>query len=354
MKKIKFIEVKSELGAGTRGASLGPDALKIASLEFPGFFFGKFKRKEVRDSSRLLYKNPIRTHAKRIRGIVEVFKKLAKSVEEEIRDNQFPVIISGDHSSGGGTIAGIRMAYPDKKLGVVWVDAHADLHSPFTTPSGNVHGMPVAASLGIDNLPNAQNSLADDDTQSYWETLKNIGNISPKILPQDLVFIGLRDMEDPEIDYIRQNKIKVFTVEDVRKQKVKDICNQVRQYLASCDILYISFDVDSIDSSIIKGTGTPVINGFTLSEVKKILENLVKDKKLVCFEITEINPLLDQNNETARKVFPIFKSVVNTIKKRLETEEKKRRKEARKLAKEALLMSEDNPLRVVKDSLKSL
>lgn len=334
-KKIKFIEVKSELGAGTRGASLGPDALKIVSLEYPGYFFGKFKRKEIRDSSRLLYKNPIRSYAKRIRGIVEIFRKLTRTMAEELLDDKFPVVLSGDHSSAGGTIAGIRVAYPEKRLGVIWIDAHADLHSPFTTPSGNVHGMPVAVSLGIDNLPDAQNRLENDHTVEYWETLKNMGGICPKIHPSDLVFIGLRDMEKPEENYIRDNKIKVVTVADIRKGKIKEICNQVRRYLSHCDALYISFDVDVLDSSIVKGTGTPVPNGLSLSEVKKILENLCKDKRLVCFEITEINPLLDQNNQTARQVFPVFKSTVMAIKKRLENEEKKRRKEERKALKAA-------------------
>ncbi|MCS6979636.1 MAG: arginase [Flavobacteriales bacterium] len=334
-KKIKFIEVKSELGAGTRGASLGPDALKIVSLEYPGYFFGKFKRKEIRDSSRLLYKNPIRSYAKRIRGIVEIFRKLTRTMAEELLDDKFPVVLSGDHSSAGGTIAGIRVAYPEKRLGVIWIDAHADLHSPFTTPSGNVHGMPVAVSLGIDNLPDAQNRLENDHTVEYWETLKNMGGICPKIQPSDLVFIGLRDMEKPEENYIRDNKIKVVTVADIRKGKIKEICNQVRRYLSHCDALYISFDVDVLDSSIVKGTGTPVPNGLSLSEVKKILENLCKDKRLVCFEITEINPLLDQNNQTARLVFPVFKSTVMAIKKRLENEEKKRRKQERKALKAA-------------------
>lgn len=333
MKKIKMIEVKSELGAGTRGASLGPDALKIASLEYGSNFFGKFKRKEIRDSSRLLFKDPIRTHAKRIRGIVEVFQKLARSVHDELEFGQFPIVISGDHSSGGGSIAGVKTAFPDKRIGVIWIDAHADLHSPYTTPSGNVHGMPVAASLGIDNLPMAQNVLKDDRTFEYWEVLKNVGGICPKIYPSDLVFIGLRDMEEPEIEYIKQNNVKVFTVEEVRAIKIKELVKQVKTYLNHCDVLYISFDVDSLDSSIISGTGTPVPAGFSVGEVTKILEGLCKDPRLACFEITEINPLLDNDNSTALKVFPIFKTAVNTIKKRLENEEKAMKKEVKKLKK---------------------
>lgn len=338
MKKIKMIEVKSELGAGTRGASLGPDALKIASLEYGQYFFGKFKRKEIRDSSLLLYKNPIRTHAKRIRGIVDIFQKLARTVNDELKEGTFPVIISGDHSSAGGSIAGVKMAYPGKKLGVVWVDAHADIHTPFTTPSGNVHGMPVATSLGIDNLDDAQNVLADDRTREYWNTLKSIGGITPKILPEDLVYIGIRDMEEPEVNFIRKKKIKVFSVKEVRAAKAKEIAKQVREYLKSCDVIYVSFDVDSIDSAFIKGTGTPVPNGFSIMEVRKLLEALCKDPRLACFEITEINPLLDENNETARKVFPVFKGVVNVIKKRLDDEDKKRKKDEKKAKKVAKII----------------
>lgn len=338
MTKIKMIEVKSELGAGTRGASLGPDALKIASLEYGQYFFGKFKRKEIRDSSLLLYKNPIRTHAKRIRGIVEMFQKLARTVYDELKNDTFPVIISGDHSSAGGSIAGVKMAYSDKRVGVIWVDAHADIHSPFTTPSGNVHGMPVAASLGIDNLNEAQNILADDRTREYWNNLKNIGGISPKIYPEDLVYIGVRDMEEPEINFINRKGIKVITVKDVRAAKAKEIAKRVREYLKMCDVLYLSFDVDSIDKSIIKGTGTPVSNGFSLAEVTKLLEALCKDPRLACFEITEINPLLDENNETARKVFPVFKEAVNTIKKRLDDAGKKKKKEEKKAKKVAKII----------------
>lgn len=348
MKKIKMIEVKSELGAGTRGASLGPDALKIASLEEvlkkasekaekaekvknKKSFFAQFKRKEVRDSSLLLHHGPVRLKAKRIRGIIQIFLKLARSVQDELKADFFPVILSGDHSSAGGTIAGIKMAYPEKRLGVIWVDAHADIHSPFTTPSGNVHGMPVAVSLGIDNLEDAQHNLDNDHTREYWEALKNIGSISPKINPRDLVYIGVRDMEQPEINVIRRKRIKVITVQHARAKKAKEVAREVRDYLRSCDIIYISFDVDSIDSSIIKGTGTPVPDGFTLPEVKKLLEALCKDPRVVCFEVTEINPLLDEKNDTARKVFPIFKNTVNTIKKRLENEEKERKKKHKKM-----------------------
>ncbi len=326
MRKIKFIEVKSELGAGTRGASLGVDALKLASLEFGQYFFGKFKSREIRDSSRLLYKNPIRTHAKRIKGIIQIFDKLAYAVMNELNQNNFPVVISGDHSSAGATIAGIKMAYPSKKIGVVWIDAHADLHTPYTTPSGNVHGMPLATALGLGNIRNSVNNI-EDDVPEYWNYLLNVGNIKPKIKAEDLVFIGLRDYEDAERAYIENNNVKIITVQELREKKPKKIAAETLEYLSACDYIYISFDVDSIDSSIIKGTGTPVPNGLTVKEVDVLLKNLVKSNKIACFEITEINPLLDDRNETAKMIFPIFRNTVNEIKNFLQKQEKKRKKE---------------------------
>ncbi len=316
MKNIKLVEVRSELGAGTRGASLGIDALKLASMEYGEYFFGKYKNVEIKDSSRLLFKNPVRTHAKRIRGVVKIFDRLALTISKEIQANRFPVVISGDHSSAGGTIAGVKMANPEKRVGVIWIDAHADLHSPYTTPSGNIHGMPLATALAVDNITKAIQTPTDD-TMPLWEMLKNIGNISPKITPQDLVFIGLRDFEEPERAFIRKNRIRVVTVPEIRKGKIKDICKQVLDYLSHCDVLYISFDIDSLDKPLVPGTGTPVEGGLTLNEAQKMLSILLKDPRLVCFEITEINPLLDVRNETALRIYPLFRSAVLTIEKQV-------------------------------------
>jgi len=338
MKGIKLIEVRSELGAGTRGSSLGSDALKLASLDYGSYYFGKFKSVEIRDTSRLLYKNPIRAYAKRIKGVIKIFNRLANTVSKEIKAGRFPVVISGDHSSAGGTISGVKMAYPNKKMGVIWIDAHADLHTPYTTPSGNIHGMPLAAALGIDNLSQSKNDVTDD-TVPFWDILKNVGSISPKLHPEHLVFIGLRDMEKEEKDFIKKNNVKVVRVDQVRKGKIKDICKEVlEEYLGDCEVLYISFDIDSLDSSVVKGTGTPVPGGFTLREMTKMLTILTKDPRLACFEITEINPLLDDENQTAKRIFPIFRQAVNTIekqKKKAHKEQKKAEKAAREAARPA-------------------
>jgi arginase len=322
MKVIKLIEVRSELGAGTRGASLGIDALKLASLDYGSYYFGKFKIKEIRDSSHLLYRNPLRAYAKRIRGVIKIFNKLANAVQKEIKEGRFPVVLSGDHSSAGGTIAGVKMAYPHKKVGVIWIDAHADLHSPFTTPSGNIHGMPLASALGIGKTVESKNPVKGD-TIPYWEILKNLGGICPKITPDSLVFVGLRDFEKEERDYIQKNSIKVVKVEQVRKDKTKEIADLItKNYLKHCDILYVSFDIDALDAKLVPGTGTPVKHGFEVNEITKLLKEILKDQRLACFEVTEINPLLDKENKTAERIFPIFREAINTIEKQKKKEKK--------------------------------
>jgi len=314
MKNLKIIEVKSELGAGTRGASLGSEALKLASLEHGDPLFGKVKSREIRDSSRLLFRHPQRVHAKRIKGVVKVFERLAKAVQTEIQRGHIPVILSGDHSSAGGGIAGLKAAFPNDRIGVVWIDAHADLHSPYTTPSGNIHGMPLATALAIDHLEMTQNSL-DNDTIPHWERLKNLGNICPKLLPEDLVFIGLRDLEAAEVSYIRQHQILKITTAQLRRNGIKKAISKALLHLQHCKALYVSFDVDSLDARLVPGTGTPVKDGLTVDEAKKVLTQVLKDPRVRCFELTELNPLLDSQNQTAYRVFPIFKKGVETLAK---------------------------------------
>ena len=149
---IKFIENRSEIGAGSRGASLGVDALRIASLNVDNKFFRENEVVTIKDENHLLFEPVKFESAKRIGGIVQVFKSISSEVKSTLASGEFPFVLAADHSSAGGTIAGIKEQYPDKRLGVIWIDAHADLHSPYTSPSGNVHGMPLASAINYDNL----------------------------------------------------------------------------------------------------------------------------------------------------------------------------------------------------------
>jgi arginase len=156
-KTLKIIEVKSEIGAGTRGASLGVDAIKIAALDFGSRFFKKHKSVEVPNENHLLLEGTGSPFAKRISGILTMVERVSDEVAATLSKDEFPVVIAGDHSTAAGTIAGIKATYPKSKLGVIWIDAHADLHSPYTTPSGNMHGMPLAMALDEDNLDSKVN-----------------------------------------------------------------------------------------------------------------------------------------------------------------------------------------------------
>ena len=312
MKNIKLIEVPSELGAGTRGASLGVDAIKIAALDFMSNFFVHFPSEKIEVENNLLFE-PIKSpYAKRIHGVLNMYERISKAVNESIKNNFFPVILSGDHSNAGGTIAGIKMAKPKSKLGVIWIDAHADLHTPYTTPTGNMHGMPLATAIAEDNEESKVHDL-DDKTAAMWNQLKSLGKIPQKILPEDVVFISLRDYEKEEKFLIEKHGMKVITTAEVRRSGAESVSRKVLRYLSDCTDIYVSFDVDSLDAAISRGTGTPVSNGLKEREAEDLISKFMQSRKICCFEITEVNPTLDKENLMAEIAFNILQRSVNVL-----------------------------------------
>jgi len=312
MKNVKFIEVKSEIGAGTRGASMGVDAIKIAALDYGSNMFKQIESVEVKTENQLLFEPTKTTYAKRIAGVLAIYERLANSVSQTLKKSNFPIILAGDHSTAGGTIAGIKMAFPKQRLGVIWIDAHADIHSPYTTPTGNIHGMPIAASLGEDNITNKMNK-PDKETVDLWNRLKKVGGISPKITYKDIVYIGVRDDEPEETFLLKKHKVKAFTTAEVKRNGVEKIARDALAHLTHCNLIYVSFDVDSMDSSISKGTGTPVRNGITEKEAGSLCVRLVQNEKVCCFEICEVNPTLDKENLMAENTFEILQKVVSQL-----------------------------------------
>jgi arginase len=312
MKKLKFIEVKSEIGAGTRGASLGVDAVKVAALDYGSSLFNQVPSVEIQNENHLLFESTGISYGKRLRGIVSIYERLAQEVSDTLKKKIFPIVLAGDHSTAGGTIAGIKMANPKARLGVIWIDAHADLHSPYTTPTGNVHGMPLAATLNEDNTTNRINK-PDKETVDLWNRLKKVGGMSPKITYKDLVYIALRDVEPEESYLIKKHKVRTFSTNEVRKNGVEKIARDALAHLSHCNLIYISFDVDSMDSSISKGTGTPVRNGITEKEAGSLIVRLIQNEKVCCFEICEVNPTLDRENLMAENTFEILQKAVSQL-----------------------------------------
>ncbi len=311
-RQIRLIEVKSEVGAGTRGASLGVDAVKIAALDYRSSFFKNHRSINIPDDNSALFGNIESRYAKRIRSVLKMYERIGAAVRDSLKDGKFPVMISGDHSNAGGTMAGIRMAYPDSRLGVIWIDAHADLHSPYTTPSGNMHGMVLASALAEDNIENKVNDL-DYETIELWERLKNVGDITPKVEYRDLLFMTLRDFEEQEGYLIKKNKVKNFTTSEIRKIGITKICREALKHLSQCDKIYITFDVDALDPTISRGTGTPVKGGLNEREAADIILELVQNEKVCCLEFTEINPTLDSENVMAETVFEILQKVARQL-----------------------------------------
>ncbi len=315
-KELNLIINMSELGAGTRGASMGYGALQVAARNAKSEFFSKYSVHELATDNHLLDQRTRYGNAKYVDGIARVFKRVAEQVKDTLDNNSFPVVIAGDHASAGGTIAGLKQSYPNKRIGVVWIDAHADLHSPFTSVSGNVHGMPLATVLGLDHKELA---LHDVEPQEYefWSELKNAAGVSPMIKYQDLVFVGVRDTEVQEDDIIAKYGIESILVDQVRNKGALVIADHILKHLQECDLIYVSFDVDSMDcEEVSRGTGTPVENGLTEEECTTLLDKLVQDPKVCCLEMVEINPCLDnKSNVMAETAFRILESAIQNIHK---------------------------------------
>lgn len=307
MKPIKIIKNRSDIGAGTRGSDMGIDALEIAAINAENDFFNRYPFIDVPTHNETIYDKVNNTFAKRINFVAEQCERVCDVTAMVLQQHHFPLVISGDHSSAIGTLAGIKKAFPDKKIAAVWIDAHADLHTPYTSPSGNVHGMPLAASLGLDNKSFGNNTVPAS-TKASWEQLKQLGVNAPKLNAEHLIFFGLRSFEEAEEKTIEAQHIRNYPVHEVRYRSLSVCLEEAIAQLEEADLIYISFDVDSMDCDLVsRGTGTPVEKGFDPNEVIALIDGLFSTGKVVCLETCEINPLLDEKgNKMAETAFDVL------------------------------------------------
>ncbi|GAB4258764.1 MAG: arginase [Vicingaceae bacterium] len=314
MKEIIIIKNRSDIGAGTRGADLGVDAIEIAAINANNDFFNNFNHVDIETENDAIYDKHITPYAKRIGKVHTVCKRLSEQVKNVLSNHNFAFVLSGDHSSALGTISGVKAAFKDKKIGVVWIDAHADLHSPYTSPSGNIHGMPLAAALNEDNLACQKNKLSEE-TLTNWEQLKSLEGIKPKITHDSLIYFGVRDTEEEEDYLINKHQIKNYTVAEYRYKGTTTCLNESVEKLSACDFIYVSFDVDSLDCDLIsKGTGTPVSKGFDQYEIIEIIAAFIKTGKVCALEVVEVNPTLDEKgNKMAEVAFEVINKITPLI-----------------------------------------
>ncbi len=287
-----------EYGAGKPGTSKGPQTLLDVCTNSPNHIMSETSvfsvPQEIDDKEKI----PLPEYLKRAQPFIKHQKGYAQLVESCLNANKLPIILSGDHSNAIGSLAGFCRHFGCENTGVLWIDAHLDLHSPYTTPSGNIHGMALNASLNNDNIENQCNEL-DADTISLWDEIKSLKNNenTQQLNPKNIVFIGIRSYEKPEIELTKSLGINIIFAEDVKKNGMKWAIEQAEEMLRNTEQLYVSFDVDSLDPSISKGTGTPVKGGLNIQQADELLSYLYNQEKVKAFEITEINPSLEDNNQ---------------------------------------------------------
>jgi arginase len=287
-----------EYGAGKPGTSKGPQTLMDVCTNSQIRFMSEMSVFSVPQEIDDKEKVPLPEYLKRAAPFIKHQKGYAQLVESCLNANRLPIILSGDHSNAVGSLAGFCRHFGCENTGVIWIDAHLDLHSPYTTPSGNIHGMALNASLNADNLENQCNQL-DAETISLWDEIKSLKNkeTTQQLNPKNIVFIGIRSYEKPEIALAKALGINVVFAEDVKKNGIKWAILQAEEMLKTTQQWYVSFDVDSLDPSISKGTGTPVKGGLTIAEADELMAYLYNQEKVKAFEITEINPSLEDNNQ---------------------------------------------------------
>lgn len=280
---ISIIGVPTDYGQTRRGVDMGPSAIRYAGIVEKLEALGH----QVTDEGDIRIvetQNAINEDEKllNLQEVIEVSTLLAEKVYSVTQQQQFPLIFGGDHSIAIGTLAGLAERY--KNLGVIWFDAHADLNTPDTTPSGNIHGMPLAVSIGLGH-----------------EALINIRNGVPKIKPANIIIIGARSVDPGERLLIKEQGIKVYTMHEIDKLGMTRVMEDALAYLSAnqVDGVHLSLDLDGIDPLYTPGVGTPVHGGITYRESHLAMEMLQEANVVTSAEFVEVNPILDERNRTA-------------------------------------------------------
>ncbi|HKA23919.1 MAG TPA: arginase [Candidatus Eisenbacteria bacterium] len=286
-KKIRILGVPIDLGAGRRGVDMGPSALRVARLgesvralgyevEDGGDVPVRNPEEQPHGDARLKFRDPIRDMA----------EALSERVASTVADGCLPVILGGDHSVAIGSTAGLARALKPRgeSFGIIWFDAHADMNVPESTPSGNIHGMALAVALGLGD-----------------PALTQVAGFAPKVAARNAVLVGTRSIDDLERDVVRRSGIHVFTMRDIDERGMRAVMSDaLAAALDGTKGVHVSLDIDFMDPDLAPGTGTVVRGGVTEREAHLAMEMVADTGKLLSMDVTEINPVLDERNQTAR------------------------------------------------------
>ncbi|MBB6100087.1 arginase [Deinobacterium chartae] len=277
---ISILGIPMDLGAGRRGVDMGPSALRNAQLA------GALRKlgHEVRDLGDVGVRIKETLDAHEEHGWIfrdSIFDACAAACERllELPDDTFPISIGGDHSVSMGTVAGCARG---RRTGLIWVDAHTDFNTPESSPSGNIHGMPVSHLIGLGD-----------------EKLRSIGG-DWFLRPEDIVMIGIRSVDPEEREMVRAHGVTVYTMKEVDQLGITRIAGETLERLGGLEALHVSFDADALDPTVAPGVGTPVPGGLTYREAHLLMELFSDSGRVTSMDIVEVNPILDAYNQTAQ------------------------------------------------------
>jgi arginase len=287
MTGVALIGVPLDLGAGRRGVDMGPSAVRVAGLGKRlgalGFEVTDLGNIAVPQAESLTDHGP--AEAKYLSPIAAVCESLARLVAGALRDGKMPLVLGGDHSIAAGTVAGVANFFRarEERIGLLWIDAHADMNTPASSPSGNVHGMPLACCAGAGP-----------------DELKNLLGFSPKVDPSRIALLGLRDVDEVERRNVKELGVRAFTMRDIDERGMRSVMDEAIA-IASQDTagFHLSFDMDFLDPEFAPGVGTPVRGGATYREAHLAMEMVADSRRMVSIEVVEVNPVIDEVNRTA-------------------------------------------------------
>jgi arginase len=284
--KVRIIGVPMDLGQSRRGVDMGPSALRVAGLQARIKQLGH----QVEDIGNIFVKQPEEQpygekRAKYLNEIAETCRGLAELVQKTLEEGFLPVVLGGDHSIAVGVVSGVSGGYRtrQKRIGYVWLDAHGDMNTPESSPSGNVHGMPLASVMGY-GAP---------------ELVELLG-FKPKVEPRNVALVGVRDLDAKEKRLVKESGAHVFTMRDIDERGMREVMSEALRVASDeTDGIAVSLDMDFVDPTDAPGVGTPVRGGVTYREAHLAMEMICDSKAMVSLEIVEINPVIDEHNTTA-------------------------------------------------------
>jgi arginase len=284
--KIRIIGVPMDLGASRRGVDMGPSALRVAGLQARIKQLGY----QVEDIGNISVKQPEEMsygekRAKYLAEIADACKDLGVLVEKSLEENLVPIVLGGDHSIAAGSLSGVASHFKkkEKRLGLIWLDAHGDINTPESSPSGNVHGMPLAAAMGY----------------GATELVELLG-FKPKVEPENISLVGIRELDSQEKKLAKKSGVHVFTMRDIDERGMREVMSDALKYaMDDTGGISVSLDMDFVDPSDAPGVGTPVRGGATYREAHLAMEMIADTEAMVSLEVVEINPVIDEHNRTA-------------------------------------------------------